>query len=396
VGLYASGGATTLDELVERARGLAPRLQGRATQAEALRRMPDETMADFVQAGLLRVFVPERYGGYELDYGPVQLALSNVLGRACGSSAWIQSVLACHAWIVGMYPKAAQDAVWTDGPDTIVASAFAPSTGKAQAVEGGYVLDGQWQFSSGVHHAQWLVVMFGAPGPEGLQLHFGLVPRKDFEVLDTWYSPGLRATGSSDVQLNEAFVPHDFSINVSLADGRPTPGSALNHSHIYRLPLWSVFSYNIGCPALGMARCAVEEYIRQTASRPDKELAQGRHARIAESAAEVDAAEALLLADAADITRLGKMGEPIPIETRARWRRDMAYAVMVWTRAVDRLIGSVGAHGMKDDSLIQRAFRDIHAAGNHTGLVWDNHVPVWGRLSVGLDPLNARGLPLPV
>jgi 3-hydroxy-9,10-secoandrosta-1,3,5(10)-triene-9,17-dione monooxygenase len=238
--------------------------------------------------------------------------------------------------------------------------------------------------------------MFGAPGPQGLQLHYGLVPRTHFDVLDTWYSPGLRATGSSDVHVHQAFVAHEFTINVSLADGRPTPGSAVNRNHIYRLPLWSVFSYNIGCPALGMARRAVEEYVRQTSARPDKELAHGRHARIAESAADVDAAEALLLADAADITRLGKLGEPISPETRARWRRNMSYAVMVWTRAVDRLIASVGAHGMQDDSPMQRAFRDIHAVGNHTGLSWDNHVPVWGRLSVGLEPINARGVPIPV
>lgn len=381
---------------MERAGGLAPQFEARAAEAESLRRMPDQTIEDLVGAGLLRVFVPRRYGGFELDYGPAQLALGNVLGRACGSTAWIQSVLACHAWIAGMYAQAAQDAVWGDNPDTIIASAFAPSTGKAKPVDGGWLLDGQWQFSSGVHHAEWIVLMFGVPGPEGLHMYFGLVPRKSFEVLDTWHSPGLRATGSSDVHVQDAFVPREFAINVSLADGRPTPGSDLHQSHIYRLPLWSVFSYNIGCPALGMARRAVDEYLRQTEARPDKDMAQGRHARAAESAADVDAAEALLRADAAEITRLGKSGELIPEETRARWRRNMSYAVMVWTRAVDRLIASVGAHGLQDDSPMQRAFRDIHAVGNHTGLNWDNHVPMWGRVAVGLAASNARGLPVPV
>src|SRR5262249_24505640 len=146
-------------------------------------------------------------------------------------------------------------------------------------------------------------------------------------------------------------------------------------SHIYRLPLWSVFSYNIGCPALGMARGALEGYIAVSAGRPDREVAQGRQTRIAESAADIDAAEALLRADAAEITRLGRSGQPIPVDARARWRRNMSYAVGIWTRAVDRLIGSVGAHGMAENSPIQRAFRDIHAVGNHTGLVWDNHGP---------------------
>jgi 3-hydroxy-9,10-secoandrosta-1,3,5(10)-triene-9,17-dione monooxygenase len=386
----------TIDDLVERARGLLPALASRAEEAEKLRRMPEVTIAEFVQNGLLLPFVPARYGGYELDYGPTQLALCAELGRACGSSAWIQSVLACHAWILGMFPETAQDAVWASNPNTIIASAFAPSSGKATPVDGGFVLDGDWQFSSGIHAAEWLVVMFPIPGEEGIQMYYGLLNKKDYEILDTWYAAGLRGTGSCDVRVHDAFVPHDFSLNVSIADGRPTPGSAVNAGHIFRLPLWSVFSYNIGCPALGMARGAVEGYIAATSTRPDKEMAQGRQARIAESAADVDAAEALLKADAEEINRLGRLGQPIPVETRARWRRNMSYAVGIWTRAVDRLISSVGAHGMNDNNPIQRAFRDVHAVGNHTGLVWDNHGPLWGRLAVGCEPAAMRTFPIPV
>ncbi|HLY66796.1 MAG TPA: acyl-CoA dehydrogenase family protein, partial [Chloroflexota bacterium] len=178
--MAASAIKPSLDELVERAQALVPKLHARAAETEQLRRMPDQTIADFVDAGLLRIFVPARYGGYELDYGEPQLRLGNVLGPACGSSAWVQSVLACHAWIVGMFPKAAQEAVWGSNPDTIIASAFAPSTGKAKPVDGGYLLDGVWQFSSGVHHAEWIVVMAALPEGDGIQLRYCLLPRKHF------------------------------------------------------------------------------------------------------------------------------------------------------------------------------------------------------------------------
>lgn len=391
-----AGAGVTLAELVERARELAPRLAARAQQAERLRRMPNDTIADLVGAGLLLPFVPARYGGYQLEYGRAQLALCAELGRACGSSAWIQSVLACHAWIAGMFPPAAQDAVWSEGPRTIIATAFAPSTGKAEPADGGYVLDGEWQFSSGIHAAEWLVVMAPAPTGDGPQMHYFLINKKDYEILDTWYAAGLRGTGSHDVRVHEAFVPHDFTLNVSLADGRPTPGSEHNGSHLYRLPLWSVFLYNIGCPALGMARGALEGYIAASSHRPDRELSQLRQARIAESAADIDAAEALLKGDAEEINRLGRLGEPIAVAVRARWRRNVSYAVGVWARAVDRLIGSVGAHGMDIDNPVQRAFRDIHAVGNHVGLQWDNHGPLWGRIALGLEPTSIRALAVPV
>jgi hypothetical protein len=64
----------------------------------------------------------------ELDYGRVQLELCSVLGQACGSSAWVQMVVACHAWCLAMFPEEAQQAVWDEDPDTLVASAFGFST----------------------------------------------------------------------------------------------------------------------------------------------------------------------------------------------------------------------------------------------------------------------------
>ena len=73
-------------------------------------------------AGLWKIFVPKRWGGFELDYGRTQTELCNVLGRACGSSAWVQCVLACHAWCLAMFPSEAQEAVWSDAARSTAAS----------------------------------------------------------------------------------------------------------------------------------------------------------------------------------------------------------------------------------------------------------------------------------
>jgi 3-hydroxy-9,10-secoandrosta-1,3,5(10)-triene-9,17-dione monooxygenase len=387
----------TLDELVERTRALLPRWAERAAEAEALRHIPRATIDEFRAAGLFLPFVPARYGGYEMDYGPVQLAISGEIGKACGSSSWVQSVLACHAWVLGMYPEPAQDAVWSHDPNTIVASAFAPSSGITQEVEGGYVLDGVWQFSSGVEAAEWLLPMMVVRSEDRTRLYFGLVNRKDFEVLDTWHAAGLRATGSNDVRISDAFVPHEFALDVTILDGRPTPGSVLSASHIYRLPLWTVFGFNIGVPALGIARGAIEAYIQQTATRPDNPIAAGKHARIAESSAEVDAAETLLQADVDLITRLGREGQTqFPLPLRTRLHRDLAYAAQVCARAVDRLTLSVGAHNIEENNPVHRASRDVHAVANHVGLQWDTHAELYGRVATGLEPIQRRAFPIPI
>jgi 3-hydroxy-9,10-secoandrosta-1,3,5(10)-triene-9,17-dione monooxygenase len=296
-----------------------------------------------------------------------------------------------------MYPEAAQDAVWSRDPNTIVASAFAPSTGIAEEVHGGYVLDGVWQFSSGIDAAEWLLPMLVVRSEDRVRLLFGLVNRKDYQVLDTWHAAGLRGTGSNDVRVSRAFVPHDFTLDVTVLDGRPTPGSPLSQSHIYRLPLWTLFGFNIGVPAIGIARGAVQAYVQQTAARADNPSAQGKHARIAESSAEVDAAEALLQADADLITRLGREGQTqFPLPLRTRFHRDLAYAGQVCARAVDRLTLSVGAHNIDEDNPVHRASRDVHAVANHVGLQWDAHAELYGRVATGLEPIQRRAFPIPI
>jgi 3-hydroxy-9,10-secoandrosta-1,3,5(10)-triene-9,17-dione monooxygenase len=379
----------TIDELAARAEALLPRLQERAARAEELRRVPDETIEDFRQAGFFRLFQPRRYGGYELDYGLPQIELGRRLGRACGSSAWVQSVVACHAWLLGMFPAAAQDAVWGSDPDTLLSTGISMRAAKGRPVDGGYHVEGRWEFSSGIDAVQWVMLLVPVETSAGPpDMRFCVLPQSDWEIVDTWYAAGLQGTGSKDVVVNGAFVPEAHSLGMAAMNSGQVPGSAVNGSYIYRLPLMPVFPYNIGCPALGIARGAIEDYITQTVGRPDKLEQAARHLRIAESSAEADAAETLLRADAAEIKRLGEAGVPVPMDTRVRWLRNLSFAALLCQRAVDRVATAASAHSMYEPSAIHRASRDMHAIVNHIGLAWDTWGVSYGRVRVGLDPAN--------
>ena len=129
---------STLEELVGRAEAMVPRLMERAADTERLGRIPDKTIAEFTDAGFFRAFVPRRYGGYELDYPLTQVELCNQIGRGCGSSAWVLTVVSCHPWLLGMLPDSIQQKVWgTTGPDTLLPTAVSPADAKIRRVAGG-------------------------------------------------------------------------------------------------------------------------------------------------------------------------------------------------------------------------------------------------------------------
>jgi alkylation response protein AidB-like acyl-CoA dehydrogenase len=381
--------APTIAELAARAEALLPGLRERAAATEEQRRVPDETIEEFRQAGFFRLFQPARYGGYELDYGLTQIELGTRLGRACGSSAWVQSVVACHAWLLGMFPPDAQEAVWGEDEDTLLSTAISIRTGVARPVPGGFEVAGHWEFSSGVDSVQWVMVFapqVGTGGPP--RLYCCVVPRADFQIVDNWYASGLRGTGSKDVVIERAFVPETFAVPVDLMASGRGPGALPTESWIYRLPLTPVFPYNLVGPALGIAHGAIEEYVAQTMARPDRQEMAARHLRIAESSAEMAAAEALLRADAAEVKRLGEAAPPVPMEVRVRWLRNLSYVALLCQRAVDRLATAAGAHSILEPCPLQRAARDVHAIVNHVGLSWDRLAVSYGRVRVGLDHAN--------
>ena len=194
------GAAPDFDELLAAAEALVPVLRERAGRAEELRRLPDETIADLHHTGLFRILQPGRVGGSELPFRSI-VELVAVIGRGCGSTAWVLANLAAHHWLLGMWSPEAQDEIWGESRDNLIGSALIFPRGRARRVNGGYRLTGRWPFSSGIDAAAWN--LFGAivhdeeAGTSEPRLF--LVPASDYTIIDTWHVIGLAGTGSKEI-----------------------------------------------------------------------------------------------------------------------------------------------------------------------------------------------------
>ena len=145
------------DELVARARALAPRLRERAVRAERDRNIPQESVDEFIDAGLIHTLQPKRWGGYEHDH-EVAFDIAVELGKStCGSSAWCLNYLADHACMLALFPEEAQHDVWSRNKAACIATSAAP-TGKVAPAPGGYRLDGRWSWCSGLRHSHWIMI----------------------------------------------------------------------------------------------------------------------------------------------------------------------------------------------------------------------------------------------
>jgi 3-hydroxy-9,10-secoandrosta-1,3,5(10)-triene-9,17-dione monooxygenase len=384
----APGAIPTAEELVARARALALNLRERAVQAERDRNIPQESVDEFIAAGLIYTLQPKRWGGYEHDH-EVAFDIAVELGKStCGSSAWCLNYLADHACILALFPEEAQHDVWSRNKAACIATSAAP-TGKVSLAAGGYRLDGRWSWCSGLRHSQWIMIggLVQHEGEDHPDMRLYLVPVSEVKQDDTWYCAGLRASGSNTSVLDNVFVPEHRSVSFSTLRDACSPGSKVNTNPIYRTPFIAVHSYALLAPVLGLARGGYADFVQWTRKRylTYTQINIAQHVpvqmRVAEIAAEIDAAE-LLARRAFKLARQDY--SDMSIETRTLLRRDFTFAVRKLREAMDDLVKISGSSGLMDDNPIQRCWRDVYAISSHVVMNWDVPAENFGRMELGL------------
>ncbi len=381
----------TRETLLRRARELVPRLKERVDEAASLRRVPDETIREFHEAGLFRALQPARVGGGEGDYG-LLVELGAVLAHGCASSAWTLTNLASHHWMLAMFPPEAQDEIWGESPDALVSASFIFPAGRAHAVEGGYVLSGRWPFCSGIELCGWTMlgaIVGGEIEEDPAEYRIFLLPRHDYRIIDTWRAGGLEATGSHDVQAENVFVPEHRSIAVDDIKGGPTPGSRVNPGPLYRIPVFATFPYVLSGTVLGLAQATVETFMANAGRRIATYTAvplsdfPAVQRRIAEASALADAARLVMSANCAEVQRLAEAHLVPDMLSKVRYRRDGAFSAELCSRAVDLLYEAGGGGAVYLHHPLQRAFRDMHAARAHITFNTDVAATAYGRVALG-------------
>ena len=379
----------THDAVLARLRGLIPGIRDGAAAAEEARTIPRQTIDALLAAGITRILIPPRFGGYGLGLDTWFEAVREI-AKADASHGWCASLMIHHPHYLGQFPEPAQQVVWADGPDVPIAASIQP-VGRVATAERGYRVSGEFPFASGLNHCRWAIVgcLVEAPGG-GTEAKFFLLAPNDFKIKDTWFTSAMRATGSNTIVCDDVFVPESHTLALSdLREGN-TPGGKLHAHPIYRTPWITYAPLTFTTPMLGAAQGAYELFREWTrgrrAGRGGAVLAEltSVQVRMARAAADLDAAE-LLLRRAVEVAQAPAAPS---LHERARTMRDCSRAAELCVGAIDAIMAMSGTAGFAASHPIQRAWRDIHFAAMHVALNPEQNFSHFGRLEFGLarDP----------
>ncbi len=373
--------------VIEAAEAMRKDLRAAAGEIEAARRIPAAWSARFAAAGFYRIFVPEAYGGLELPPADF-VRVVETLAQADGSAAWVVFIGASSGSVLAYLPEASAREIF-HSPDVMLAGVFAPR-GQAVAGDGGFRVDGRWQWGSGTQNADWVmggcqVLRDGEPEclPSGApRSRMMLAPRDEIEFFDTWDVSGLCGTGSTDFAMNDLWIPEGRAVGLS--------GDRSIDSPLYAFPNFGLLAMGIAAVACGLARAAIDELVdladAKTPTGSQRSLANRPAAQ-----ADVATAEAKLRAGRAWFFETieaawevaGREGR-IPVEARRDLRLATAHAVRESARAVDLMYNLAGGSSVYRRSPLQRIFRDVHVATQHM-MVAPPVLELTGRLFLGLE-----------
>jgi len=376
-GPSAAAGACSLgspraEALLAAARNLGPVLEARMEACARDRRVPEETIADFHNAGFFRILQSAAYGGYEMDPQVFYSVLLEI-SRTCMSSAWVLGVIAVHNWQMNLFDDQAAQEVWGEDSSVLISSSYAPM-GQVTVVDGGFRLSGRWSFSSGCEHCDW--VFFGAVVPTAeapwdmLNYRTFLLPRGDYQIVEHWDVVGLSGTGSHDIVVKDVFVPEHRTHNMLADDG----GRKFMHKPpLYRLPFMQVFSRAVSTPSLGALEGALEKYIGVAKTRLAGPIAMKDDPDAKRLAAEVDAAvssmKTTLFANFDSLMDYARRSEIAPPLERARFRYNTATVADRCVALSSRMLKGSGSSGIRNSSALLKQHNDILASQAHVANV---------------------------
>ena len=374
------------DEAIRRARSIVPALRERAQKCEEARGLLPENEKLLHETGLFRFHQPRSFGGMELPFLAVVDIVAE-LARGCPSTAWNVGNLGCHHWILGYYEPETQHELWDANPDVLIASSIALAAGRGKRVDGGFEVSGKWPFSSGVDNSDWnMLAVTVYEHEKAVDWRLCLVPKSDYQVIDTWYAMGMVGTGSKDIEVKEVFVPERRALALARCrGGLEHPGAKLNAGPLFRVPIVASAGHPLSATALGTAEGAYE-HVRDVFL---KRIGTYTGAKVSDfQAVQVKLARARCLIDSArylmrESARMFQENDSLDVETKLRLRAQNAFAVSQSREAVETLWSFYGANAIYTRDPLQRYLRDVQAASQHFSFNFDIAGAAFGTAALG-------------
>ena len=335
--------------------------RARSGEFDRLGYIAQDVIDAFKTLGVYRALVPRRFGGDQCSPGEF-CAMVEEISRADGSAGWVASFGMSPVYLASL-PLDTIRQVYANGPDVVFAGGIFPPQ-PAEAVPGGFKVNGRWKYSSGCMGASLVGVGIAPKNGDKLDLpRLAVMPQSKVRIEQTWDTVGLLGTGSHDLVVEDVVVSEEWTF---------VRGGAANLDEpFFRYPSLSFATQVLSVVGLGVARAALDELRDMAAGRisvtgapavADRPLAQ---VEIAKAEAALRAARAFFFESIEDAWQTVLRGDPLSVEKTNLLRLSSTHATRVAAEVARTAQMLSGMTGVYNSSPLARCVNDAQVVTQH-------------------------------
>ena len=335
--------------------------RARSGEFDRLGYIAQDVIDAFKTLGVYRALVPRRFGGDECSPGEF-CAMVEEISRADGSAGWVASFGMSPVYLASL-PLDTIRQVYANGPDVVFAGGIFPPQ-PAEAVPGGFKVNGRWKYSSGCMGASLVGVGIAPKNGDKLDLpRLAVMPQSKVRIEQTWDTVGLLGTGSHDLVVEDVVVSEEWTF---------VRGGAANLDEpFFRYPSLSFATQVLSVVGLGVARAALDELRDMAAGRisvtgapavADRPLAQ---VEIAKAEAALRAARAFFFESIEDAWQTVLRGDSLSVEKTNLLRLSSTHATRVAAEVARTAQMLSGMTGVYNSSPLARCVNDAQVVTQH-------------------------------
>lgn len=357
--------------LVEKAKALRPLLTAKADEAEAQRAMTKEVFDALKAERMFDLLIPRRLGGLGLSASAMSQVLAEI-SKGDPSAAWVLQIVNGTSWISTLSSDVIQETLFSDGPIK-ACGVFAPP-GKAKRTDGGYIVNGEWKYSSGSRQSDWAQMGVLRENEDGSWTpgNFVYMPMSELSIKDTWFVTGMQATSSDSIVAKDVFVPDHMMVKFEKPFGHKEEGKVHTGAPSDEWPAVTLLRVTSLGLLVGAAEAALEFVTDIASAKPiattvyqKAQDSQSFRRELGESSAKIRTARLIMErgTNAIDTSALAK--QAVSADDRAMYKAEGALAVELLTQAVDRLMFLAGSSAFNKEQPLQRYWRDLNMGARH-------------------------------
>ncbi|MCB1684114.1 MAG: acyl-CoA dehydrogenase family protein [Pseudomonadales bacterium] len=380
-------GFLSADDIRRNVISLCDDLRDRDLTAEfdSERRLPGDIVERLRSAGVFRMNMPRIWGGPEMT-SPEQVEIVEMLSAADASVGWCAFIW-CDSGIYSGYLEDAVARALYPRLD-MAQSGWVYPAGRADRVEGGYRVNARWIFGSGCNHCDMLAggcTVYEGDVPKHNdrgrpEWRIMLAPRDSYRIEDTWYTTGLRGTGSHDYVAEDLFIPDAHSFSFFEPAHREGP--------LWRRPD-TLLRKMSGVP-LGVARNAIDRAVSllegktdRVTRQPYRQLREVQQA-VARAEAQLGAARAYVYGSLETQWQCLEQNRPLTVKERADTFLARQHAFQTGRAVVQLIYDTIGGASVYVDNPFDRPLRDMITACQHV-VAQEKTLASVGSLLLGAD-----------